>query len=70
MEEIHQVQEEECAGDFPAMLRPRPVPRPTSLVVKNGSNARATELLGELGDYELLEEVGRGACFSVQEVSR
>src|SRR5262249_3441855 len=26
----------------------------------NKKNARASELLGELGDYELLEEVGRG----------
>src|SRR5262249_15165023 len=28
---------------------------------KNKKSARAAELLGELGDYELLEEIGRGS---------
>ncbi|HEU5246389.1 MAG TPA: hypothetical protein VFU09_04800, partial [Candidatus Udaeobacter sp.] len=27
---------------------------------QNKKSARAAELLGELGDYELLEEIGRG----------
>src|ERR1043165_155224 len=99
MSEIYQVQEGECAGDFPAMIRviricrncgakifsdapeglctgcvleaaigafpdavaggvePGDVDKPVQAATKS---ERAVELLGELGDYELLEEVGRG----------
>src|SRR5262245_2675273 len=97
MAEIYQVQEGECAGDFPAMIRVIRICRncgakifsdaPQGLCTgcvleaaiggfpdavagvadpghadKQASQkaTRAAELLGELGDYELLEEVGRG----------
>src|SRR5262249_34327443 len=97
MAEIYQVQEGECAGDFPAMIRviricrncgakilsdaPQGlctgcvleaaiggfpdvvagVPDPGHADKQASQNATcAAELLGELGDYELLEEVGRG----------
>ena len=104
MAEIYQVQEGECAGDFPAMIRviricrncgakifsdapeglctgcvleaamwrPRCCSRgrrprlcdklrgDANAAPKNKKSARAAELLGELGDYELLEEIGRG----------
>src|SRR5215467_7102788 len=99
MAEIYQVQEGECAGDFPAMIRviricrncgakilsdapqglctgcvleaaigispdavgegddPGLVDKPARAAKKS---ERVAELLGELGEYELLEEVGRG----------
>jgi TolB-like protein/tRNA A-37 threonylcarbamoyl transferase component Bud32/Flp pilus assembly protein TadD len=102
MAEIYKVQEGECAGDVPVMIRVIRICRncgakifsdaPEGLctgcvleaaVAGGGSSAvasakaddpgdldkpagsatkseRAVELLGELGDYELLEEVGRG----------
>src|SRR5262249_8894654 len=97
MSEIYQVQEGECAGDFPAMIREIRICRncgakilsdaPQGLCtgcvleaaiggfpdavagVADPGHAskppshkatRGAELLGELGDYELLEEVGRG----------
>src|SRR5215813_2156132 len=97
MAEIYQVQEGECAGDFPAMIRVIRICRncgakilsdaPQGLCTgcvleaaiggfpdavagvadpghanKQASykTTRGAELLGELGDYELLEEVGRG----------
>src|SRR5438477_2982845 len=97
MAEIYQVQEGECAGEFPAMIRVIRICRncgaeifsdaPEGLctgcvleaalgVIADLSAAgggdpgradkaaaqatRAAELLGELGDYELLGEVGRG----------
>jgi eukaryotic-like serine/threonine-protein kinase len=98
MAEIYQVQEGECAGEFPAMIRVIRICRncgakifsdaPEGLctgcvleaalgVIADLSAAgggdpgradkaaaqkatRAAELLGELGDYELLEEIGRG----------
>src|SRR5215813_1395417 len=97
MAEIYQVQEGECAGDFPAMIRVIRICRNcgakilsdapqglcTGCVLEaaiggfpdavagdaDSSHAnkpqstkvtRGAELLGELGDYELLEEVGRG----------
>src|SRR5262245_34117806 len=95
MAEIYQVQEGECAGDFPAMIRVIRICRncgakilsdaPQGLcagcvleaaigishdVVEGApggpdkpiseKSTRVAELLGELGDYELLEEVGRG----------
>src|SRR5207248_3015782 len=37
-----------------------PSPVDQSEAPNNKKSARAAELLGELGDYELLEEVGRG----------
>src|SRR5436309_478686 len=99
MEEIYQVQEGECAGEFPAMIRVIRICRncgakifsdaPEGLctgcvleaalgVIADLSAAgggdpgradkaaaqkatRAATMLGELGDYELLEEIGRGA---------
>src|SRR5262245_58875883 len=96
MAEIYQVQEGECAGDFPAMIRVIRICRncgakilsdaPQGLcagcvleaaigisddVVEGApgdpdkpiseKSTRVAELLGELGDYELLEEIGRGA---------
>ena len=98
MAEIYQVQEGECAGEFPAIIRVIRICRncgakifsdaPEGLctgcvleaalgVIADLSAAgggdpgradkaaaqkatRAAELLGELGDYELLEEIGRG----------
>jgi TolB-like protein/tRNA A-37 threonylcarbamoyl transferase component Bud32/Flp pilus assembly protein TadD len=99
MAEIYKVQEGECAGDFPAVIRviricrncgskifsdapeglctgcvleaaigvspdavvgggdPGEVDKPAGAAAKS---ERAAELLGELGDYELLEEIGRG----------
>jgi TolB-like protein/tRNA A-37 threonylcarbamoyl transferase component Bud32 len=96
MAEIYQVQEGECAGDFPAMIRVIRICRncgakilsdaPEGLCTgcvleaaigispdavaevapghedKQASQKAtgAVELLGELGEYELLEEVGRG----------
>ena len=106
MAEICQVQQGECGGDFPAVIRviricrncgakilsdapqglctgcvleaalgmgpdavaggadPGCVNKPSRLdenaAPKNKKSARAAELLGELGDYELLEEIGRG----------
>jgi hypothetical protein len=98
MAEIHQVQEEECAGEFPAMIRVIRICRncgakilsdapqglctgcvleaaiggfpdvaagvadPDHAANKPTSHkaTRRAELLGELGDYELLEEIGRG----------
>ncbi len=97
MAEIYQVQEGECAGDFPVMIRVIRICRncgakifsdaPEGLCtgcvleaaigvspdavagVDDPGHAdkpasqkatRAAELLGELGDYELLEEIGRG----------
>src|SRR5262249_20313260 len=96
MAEIYQVQEGECAGDFPTMIRVIRICRncgakifsdaPEGLCTgcvleaaigissdavtgvaaghadKQASQkaTRAAELLGELGEYELLEEVGRG----------
>src|SRR5213595_1597008 len=106
MAEIHKVQQGECAGDFPAVIRVIRICRncgtkilsdaPEGLCTgcvleaaigvsadvvagvgdpgraadvrgenanaasKNKKTARAAEMLGELGDYELLEEVGRG----------
>ena len=57
-------------GDFPGNAcsrgrRPRPLrtqlARDEQLETPDGKiAARAAELLGELGDYELLEEIGRG----------
>src|SRR5215471_17309979 len=106
MAEIYQVQQGECAGDVPVMLRviricrncgakifsdapeglctgcvleaaignapgasvaggdgPGRVNEPSPKdadAMPRGKKATRTELLGELGDYELLEEVGRG----------
>ena len=106
MAEIHQVQQGNSAGEFPAMIRVIRICRncgakifsdaPQGLCTgcvleaatgvsddvvagvgdpgrvadvrgdnanaapKNKKSARAAELLGELGDYELLEEIGRG----------
>jgi serine/threonine protein kinase/tetratricopeptide (TPR) repeat protein len=97
MSEIYQVQEGECAGDFPAMIRVIRICRncgakilsdaPQGLCtgcvleaaiggfqdavagVADPDHAnkpppdkptRGAQLLGELGDYELLEEIGRG----------
>src|SRR5215475_8015317 len=96
MEEIYQVQEGECAGDFPTMIRVIRICRncgakifsdaPEGLctgcvleaAIGTSSDAvaevasdhadkqasqkatGAAELLGELGEYELLEEIGRG----------
>src|SRR5216117_857967 len=97
MAEIYKVQQGECAGDVPTMIRVIRICRncgakifsdaPEGLctgcvleaaigvspdAVAGGGDpghadnpaskktARAVELLGELGDYELLEEVGRG----------
>src|SRR2546429_7050653 len=106
MAEIYKVQQGECAGDVPTMIRIIRICRncgakilsdaPEGLCTgcvleaaigvsadvvaevgdpgraadvrgenanaasKNKKSARAAELLGELGDYELLEEIGRG----------
>src|SRR5215475_3703758 len=97
MAEIYQVQEGECAGDFPAMIRVIRICRncgakifsdaPQGLCTgcvleaaiggfpdavagvadpghankpQSHKATRGAELLGELGEYELLEEVGRG----------
>src|SRR5215813_3627373 len=96
MAEIYQVQEGECAGDFPAMIRVIRICRncgakilsnapqglctgcvleaaigisPDAVAEAAPSDAdkqashkatRGADLLGELGEYELLEEVGRG----------
>ena len=38
----------------------KPSPLDANAAPKNKKSARAAELLGELGDYELLEEIGRG----------
>ena len=38
----------------------KPSPLDENAAPKNKKSARAAELLGELGDYELLEEIGRG----------
>ncbi len=106
MAETCQVQQGECGGDFPAVIRViricrncgvkilsdapeglctgcvleaalgigpdavaggadpgcanKPSPLDENAAPKNKKSARAAELLGELGDYELLEEIGRG----------
>ena len=106
MAEIYKVQQGECGGDFPAVIRViricrncgakilsdapqglctgcvleaalgmgpdavaggadpgcanKPSPLDENAAPKNKKSARAAELLGELGDYELLEEIGRG----------
>src|SRR5215470_10669627 len=97
MAEIYKVQERECAGEFPAMIRVIRICRncgakilsdapqglctgcvleaaiggfPDSVAgvadpghADKQASQKATgaaELLGELGEYELLEEVGRG----------
>src|SRR5215471_18296326 len=89
MAEIYQVQEGECASDFPAMIRVIRICRncgakifsdapqglctgcvlESALSISSGAVAgvadsanaeKVAELLGELGDYELLEEIGRG----------
>src|SRR5437660_5582431 len=102
MAEIYKVQQGECAGDVPTMIRVIRICRncgakifsdapeglctgcvleaalgmalaggddpgsvnklvPNDVATTSGKKtARAAELLGELGDYELLEEVGRG----------
>src|SRR5438445_1536603 len=98
MAEIYKVQQGECAGDVPAMIRVIRICRncgakvfsdapeglctgcvleaAIGMAVAGGDDpgsvnklvpndvapqktARAAELLGELGDYELLDEVGR-----------
>src|ERR1700746_4072614 len=95
MAEIYKVQQGECAGDVPEMIRVIRICRNcgakifsdapeglcTGCVLETAIGAvagvddpgnvdkpagdgtkseRAAELLGELGDYELLEEIGRG----------
>jgi serine/threonine protein kinase/Tfp pilus assembly protein PilF len=60
---------EECAGQFPGFICSQGIDPghsdTPSAADENGArnnrkSVRAAELLGELGDYELLEEVGRG----------
>ena len=105
MAEIYKVQQGECAGDVPTMIRviricrncgakifsdapeglctgcvleaaigmavagsddpgrpasSMPATTPDDVAPASQKTVRAAELLGELGDYELLEEVGRG----------
>src|SRR5213075_2522478 len=105
MAEIYKVQQGECAGDVPTMIRviricrncgakifsdapeglctgcvleaaiggavaggddpgrpasSMPATTPDDVAPASQKTARAAELLGELGDYELLDEVGRG----------
>src|SRR6266513_1871489 len=105
MAEIYKVQQGECAGDVPTMIRviricrncgakifsdapeglctgcvleaaigmavaggddpgrpasSMPATTPDDVAPTSQKTVRAAELLGELGDYELLEEVGRG----------
>ena len=107
MTEIYKVQQGECAGDFPTVIRviricrncgakifsdapqglctgcvleaalgmpsgesvaggadpgsaKKPSPLDENAAPENKKAAHAAELLGELGDYELLEEIGRG----------
>src|SRR5215470_1897145 len=99
MAEIYKVQERECAGEFPAMIRVIRICRNcgakilsdapeglcTGCVLESAlgisseavagaddpghadkparpatKSERVAEMLGELGDYELLEEIGRG----------
>jgi TolB-like protein/tetratricopeptide (TPR) repeat protein/tRNA A-37 threonylcarbamoyl transferase component Bud32 len=107
MAEICKVQQGECAGDFPTVIRviricrncgakifsdapqglctgcvleaalgmpsgesvaggadpgsaKKPSPLDENAAPENKKSAHAAELLGELGDYELLEEIGRG----------
>ena len=69
---LRQMRAENCAWQFPgrgcsrACDRPRQrIGRTFTLLMRmaapdNKKSARAAELLGELGDYELLEEIGRG----------
>jgi TolB-like protein/tRNA A-37 threonylcarbamoyl transferase component Bud32 len=48
------------AGDADPGCANKPSPLDENAAPKNKKSARAAELLGELGDYELLEEIGRG----------
>jgi serine/threonine protein kinase/Flp pilus assembly protein TadD len=48
------------AGDVDRGQSDTPSPADKNALPNNKKSVRAAELLGELGDYELLEEVGRG----------
>src|SRR6184192_812990 len=50
-----------AGGDDPGRpASPMPATTPDDVAPASQKTARAAELLGELGDYELLEEIGRG----------